>query len=176
MKLFHYTVGLKINSILNDGFLKLTPDAVQAPEMPCCWFSSNDIYEGTARKIGINHRGQQILLTVEQMHATCQGVYRFTFNDMEIPTEVFHWNELKHKLKMSPETISMLERNAVFMGGNKHEWFGTTERVSICNSELQMLDVETLQWKSVSTKSIFQRKNRVLQINFNQAKAMGLVQ
>lgn len=176
MRLFHYTVGLKIHSILNDGFLKLTPEFVQPPELPCCWLSSNDIYEGTARKIGINYQGEQTLLTVEQMNAACQGVYRFEFSSGDIATEVLHWNELKYKLKMSPETINMLEKNAVFMGGNKDEWYGSSEKISISNAELQCLDIESLEWKPVQIKSAVKPHSRVLQISFDQAKAMGLVQ
>jgi hypothetical protein len=52
-KIYHYTTGLKLRSIINSGVIKPTTAKIEPHEKPVAWFSTQDQWEPTATKVPI---------------------------------------------------------------------------------------------------------------------------
>lgn len=137
MNLYHYTVGIKIPSILNDGYLKLTPKQPIENETPLVWVSSNELWEETANKAAYIN-GEYKVLTREQTSLYCNGLYRFMFHVNQISGLMQYKNLLKEKL--IPETLfNSLIDAGVKVNANPDEWYASTSPLFIKNARLQVL-------------------------------------
>jgi hypothetical protein len=52
-KIFHFTTGLKLRSIINSGHILPTTAKIEPHEKPVAWFSTQDHWEPTATKVPI---------------------------------------------------------------------------------------------------------------------------
>jgi hypothetical protein len=52
-KVFHFTTGLKLRSIINTGAIKPTNAQIEPHEKPVAWFSTSPAWEPTATKVPI---------------------------------------------------------------------------------------------------------------------------
>ena len=59
-KIFHYTTGLKLRSIINSGQIKPTTAKIEPYEKPVAWFSTQGQWEPTATKVPIPGMAGQI--------------------------------------------------------------------------------------------------------------------
>lgn len=138
MNLYHYTVGTKIPSILNDGYLKLTPKEPLEDETPLVWLSSNEDWEMTANKGAITQDGKTVVLTKEETSLYANGLYRFVFNSNHL-SNVLSFNQLiSQELMPAPLGVSLVI-SGVKLGGIPSQWYAVTVPLSIKNVKLQAL-------------------------------------
>lgn len=153
MKLFHYTLGIKLKGIFDSGYINTSPLKPKRPEKPICWLSSNAVYEKSAVKMAVIN-GETCFLTIEQMIQHGQGLYRLVFDSNSLDLDVLPWDLLRPKSKLSPVLIKRLLTRAKHAGSNPKEWYGTLDQV--LHIETAMLEVCVLgsngeiQWKPVN--------------------------
>jgi len=58
--IYHYTMGLKLRSIINSGAIQPTTAKIEPHEKPVAWFSTQDHWEPTATKAPIPGMAGQI--------------------------------------------------------------------------------------------------------------------
>ncbi len=125
MRLIHYTIGTKIESILQDGFIATSPKKPAYGEIPLVWLSTNEEYEMTARKVARASNGEDILLSVAQMEEHGSGIYRFVFEVEPTENKLFQdWQYIRNKCGVSSALRRRLIERARNVGADENEWWG----------------------------------------------------
>ena len=180
MRLFHYTVGMKIESILNDGFIQTSPLKPVYGETPLVWLSTNDNYEQTARKAALTATGEELLLTIKQMDEHTSGVYRFVFDiDSENCKELQHWQYIFKRCGISSKIRHRLINRANESGADPQEWWGHI-KTPLSISEDVSLERMIIQedgsffWKDVDLYSLYIKKNNIISMTCNELASKGV--
>lgn len=175
MKLYHYTIGIKVGSILESGVIRTSPVKPPYPEKPISWLSSNATYENSALKLGMLG-GETMIMTLEQMEQQGQGLYRFVFDTELLDVEVMPWSLLRPRCKAKPKIIKRLLDRAKSAKSSPAEWYGTLDQdLPIATATLEvgvMGNDGKLVWREVSKPTV--DASNVLQVTVDEAKAMGL--
>jgi|HubBroStandDraft_4_1064222.scaffolds.fasta_scaffold49897_2 hypothetical protein len=124
MRLYHYTVGDYMLKILASGVILPATKLVPKGERPIVWFSSNPVWEPTARKGDPRTRRS---FSKDETRERCHGLYRFTIDSEQTP--VHAWKKLRLLSKMNPKVADGLESVAREDGANPDEWYGTFHAV-----------------------------------------------
>ena len=98
-KIFHYTTGTRLRSIVNSGAIKPTTAKIEPHEKPVAWFSTQDQWEPTATKVPIpgmagqiataQAQGGLVRITVPGTCATC--VFLATSIPRRHDAQRLHW-------------------------------------------------------------------------------------
>ncbi|HBC3917611.1 hypothetical protein R7P37_23810 [Vibrio sp. 431] len=176
MKLFHYTLGIKLESIFEMGLLRTSPLKPQYPEKPICWLSSNPNFEMSALKLGMDMSGQSSLMTLAQMAKYGDGLYRFVFDSEQMPVDIYPWAILKPRSKAKPKITKRLIERAKLAKANPNEWFGTLDQpISIANAVLEVGEIKhngEIEWSAVHGP--INIDSHVLQVTLTDLKRAGL--
>ena len=178
MKLYHYTLGIKLASIFNNGCIKTSPLKPIWPEKPIAWLSTNANYEKSALKMGVMPGGEESkILTMDQMEEFGQGIYRFVFDSKNLNGIIFPWKTLRKKSKINPVIIKRLEYRATAIKSQTSQWFGTLGKdLPIARSILEKChrcSGGTLKWVEVPMVQSIDT-SKVLQVTVTEAKKIGL--
>lgn len=177
MKLFHYTIGIKLESIFFSGVIRTSPQQPRYPEKPIAWLSSNEVYEKTALKIGMTAGGESQMMTLEQMDLNGQGLYRFVFDTDKVEEEILHWPLLKTRSKAKPKVNKRLLERAKLAGVDPMQWYGTLDQELPINTatleKAELLPDGTINWVEVEN-GVAIDSERVLEVTVQEAKQMGL--
>jgi hypothetical protein len=65
-RIFHFTTGVKLRSIINSGAIKPTTAKIEPNEKPVAWFSTQEQWEATATKVPIPGIQGQIMTAQAQ--------------------------------------------------------------------------------------------------------------
>ena len=72
-RVFHYSTGLKLRSIINSGAIKPTTAKIEPHEKPVAWFSTQEQWEPTATKVPTPGKLGQLITAKSQ-----SGLVRIT--------------------------------------------------------------------------------------------------
>lgn len=157
MNLYHYTLGIKLDSIYKSGVIRTSPKRPVPPELPICWLSSNENYEFTALKSGQTDNKEMFLLNLEEMVYWGQGIFRFVFDHDYLNAagyQIYQWPELSVKCKAEKVIIDRLETRARFAHANSSDWFGTVDQeLPIVRARLQkgtLVSLGKVEWHDVN--------------------------
>ncbi|MDH1472545.1 hypothetical protein [Shewanella sp. GD03713] len=177
MKLFHYTLGIKLESIFASGVIRTSPIKPKFPEKPIAWLSKNPVFENSALKVGIMPgSGDSRIMTLEEMEMHGQGLYRLVFDSEVVEVEVLPWSLLRPRCKAKPKIIKRLLDRAKSASSNPEEWFGTVDQeLPVATATLEVASIQPdgkLQWRPVHRPG-FIDSSRVLEVTVEQAKEIG---
>jgi hypothetical protein len=122
---YHYTVKLRLDSILADGLIKCATEGVFGGERPAVWFTTNPTWEETANKAVDNGFGRESL-TRDQTHEVFEGLVRIAVADETAPHD---WNAYRRLSGVSPKMANALRTLAYRAGSKLGEWFISFEPV-----------------------------------------------
>ena len=145
----------EMGSIGEEGVIRPPPRKPRRPERAVAWLSINDHYEYTAMKLGISRSGEQKMLSLSEMDAHCGGVYRMSFEALDL-AGLLHWSELWKASEMGYEMARRLERRAIECGANPDDWWGSLKVIPIGNRPtIERFNVETMAWQPVGRADVF---------------------
>lgn len=149
-KLYHYTVGGKVKSILESGYLKPTDLYLLPHEKPVLWFSRNPRFEYTSKKtISSFETGHQLEMDFDLHHKLFTNVrFEIECNPKDSLNKFMmrEWNEINVLSNTSPVIKKNLERIGRRMGGNPREWCGTLDCILLNNLNFQVWNSDIEEW------------------------------
>jgi len=131
MRYWHYTTFPALKKILKDEEIKPALKGIEGGEFPAVWFSTNPIWEETARKAVRDKE------TGEQTEALSRDkLFRAGFPPVRIevdPQKVLlrSWKNHRKNSGISKIMAKGLEKTARAMGAEPKEWWVTYEPVSL---------------------------------------------
>ena len=144
MKIWHYTVGVHLKSILESKQIKPATAYISDNEKPVVWLSSNPNWEETANK-AIMKDGEVISLSRIETAKYCGNLFRIEVDS----TLLYNWEYFKNKSGIDKKTSKALEDVAYKQGANPNDWWVCFEPISIYDC----IDIEILindKWVSIS--------------------------
>jgi hypothetical protein len=123
---YHYTVGVRMESILNDGLLLPATAGVPAGEKPAVWFTLRSTgFEPTARKMVMEPGGELRSLSVEETEALADGLYRIGVD----ATSLLDFEAYKALSGVDPRMLAALIKAAQEEGSDPAEWMVSFDAV-----------------------------------------------
>lgn len=129
VRLWHYTVRQHLSGILADKEIRPAIIGVLPGERPAVWFSSNPLWERTARKGLMDERTGKIreLNTMAENHKY-GGLVRIEADTQVVP---INWAEFKRVSGIGRKVARGLQAIAREVGANPDEWYCSFAPVSI---------------------------------------------
>lgn len=121
---WHYTIGLHAEKILQCGFIRCATKHVPLNERPLVWFSMNQDFEPTATR-GKIVDGVRSSMSISEMMEFGRGLVRFGLP----PRTLLTGENLKRRARISSREWTLLQKTAKKAGSGSHDWFGSTEPV-----------------------------------------------
>jgi len=133
MKLvYHYTNGVVIDAILNDGFIKLATAGIKPPERPAAHFSTNPFWDASANrgttvlKKGDYPVGQEFEANLSKdfehrpFDAAWMDKHMGRYRIGVLPEAAPHgWRSYVKLARVDPELVKVFEKGEL---GNPDEW------------------------------------------------------
>lgn len=166
---YHYTIGLKLQSIADEGVIRTSPLKPKWPEKPVAWLSINPVYENSALKVAMTRTGKTKVMTLNDMAQVGQGIFRFLFTEDSICQKIFPWRILRSKSKMPKKLISKLVRRAAEVKANPADWHGCMEPILLDGHNLELF--QNGYWEPVEIEEAIGglgQGGRILQMTADQ--------
>jgi hypothetical protein len=110
MRFFHYTKGVHMPSIINDGEIKTTAVGIACGERPIAWVSTNEDWKYTVNAD----------LDKDELAKMAHGLYR-----IEVTPAFLHpWDSLKMLAQIPPAVQRSLEQVAREDRADPADWWG----------------------------------------------------
>lgn len=123
-KFYHYTHHKALQSILNDGYIRLADKSAYKNVKSIAWVSSNEQWENTATKmVKIDSYSTKSLTFKEQQEYL--GCARIKIKEDGIST----WAKLKHIAKYTYEQIKTLEDLGYEQKAIPEQWHGSLKPI-----------------------------------------------
>lgn len=126
MRIWHYTVGTWLRSILEDRMITPATTNVPVGERPVMWATTSSRWEPTANK-GLNRDGRIISLKKTDTAVFGEGLYRIELVPEAAP---YGWDEYKHLGHIPEKTAKALTRVAREQGSHWRDWRVSFEPVA----------------------------------------------
>ncbi len=123
--IWHYTVGIKLPSIIASGVIRRATAGVYPPEKPVTWFSTNPTWEVTASKAPINSDVPSEVLR-DFNHRMGGGLVRI---EVELRHAPFGIDDLHRVARCDRREVEGLKRIGIRGGANPSEWRFTPKEV-----------------------------------------------
>lgn len=117
--LWHYTVGIRLASILADGLIRPAIAGVRSHERPGVWFSADPVWEPTANKSIADAHGRILLGDKASTEHFGRGLYRIAVAPETAPTS---WREHRATSGITRKEAG-LEAIARKRGSRPDRWF-----------------------------------------------------
>lgn len=117
--LWHYTCGIKIQSIISDGLIKQATAHIEPGEKPVVWFSSNKLWEPTASKATMRNN-RLYRLTRDETEREASGLFRISVSKETAP---HNWDDYVNLSGASSQMISLMKKNGYNQGSRISQWF-----------------------------------------------------
>ena len=117
---WHYTMGIKLRSIMEDGVIKPATARVPQGEKPVVWFSTNQEWEPTANKSWQNSDGQIMIGDKDKTAELGLGLVRI---GVEPDTAPYDWHTIKKASGMSGKMANGLYRVGIDCGSRPGDWW-----------------------------------------------------
>ena len=139
MKLiWHYTAVHRIADILRCGYVDVARLHVVPPEKPLAWFSADQDWERTVRKLAP-------LGSMQEMLRVGIKLYRIGVLPEAAP---LNWTAIRKQSGMSGKTVHLLLQNAKRWGANPWDWYGSFSPVP--ESQWQAVEIFKNGWEKVT--------------------------
>ena len=127
---WHYTVGIKMRLIVQDGYLKPSNTNAPAGEKPGVYFTTRETFEPTAVPSRVNAvtREKWDFSSLEELAQWCDGLYRIGVSD-DYP--LHPWLKLCRLARIGERYRRGLEKFARGVGSNPYTFWGTLRPVPI---------------------------------------------
>lgn len=150
--IYHYTLGLYLPRIQDDGYLKLTPsqEVVLPGETRAVWFTTMKKMPPTAQKpMSVNGKLRRV--TLGELSIKGQGLYRFA-GDKDALGALW-WQRHKKKLAHGSQRRS-LEQYAKSLDEKPASWYVVTRPVDIQEVRLEKFIAGKWEEVSLETESV----------------------
>jgi hypothetical protein len=148
MRIFHYTVGIRLLKILEDQKIKCATAFIGKKEKPVVWFSTNQEWEKTANKMWNDKKGRLISLSKEETEELGNGLVRIEVTPETAP---YTWEDYKQKARVDRRILSGLYKVAKDQGADPREWRVSFVPVKMENwLSVELWDGE--KWKEIAGK------------------------
>jgi len=117
--IWHYTIGQCLPGIFESNEIKLATTGLPRKVKPAVWFSTNPVWEETARKLHIDEEGKVHFGTKETTHIMGGGLIRIEVFPEAAP---YIWKDYKRMSGKSKVFLKALESAAREQGANPEEW------------------------------------------------------
>lgn len=117
-RLYHYTVGVHLQSILDTGAILPADLYLEPNEIPAVWFSANPLMEPTARK-GCSEGGVHRTLSMEETRQRCGGLYRFQLSPEVLTCDMTGYRDLSG---ITAWGFKKLVQSGRRQGANPQDW------------------------------------------------------
>lgn len=146
---WHYTIGIRLISIVNTGALLTTDVLVQPDEHPVLWFSLNPTWEPTANKAMITKEGDFVTLTKDETRQTGGALVRFGYpRSLLLP-----WNELRRQANIGRKKAKGLEASGYSQGALPAHWMGSLDAIFLDDLIIEVWDGE--RWNCIQDPSAY---------------------
>lgn len=145
-RIFHYTIGERLASIMKNG-IRLATAYVPVEVRPVVWFSTAPVWETTANK-GAMIDGEYRTLTRDETRALGGGLVR-----VEVAPEVapYKWKDYCTLSGDTEESLKGLKRTARHQGSDPRNWRVSFEPVP--TDRFLAVEVwENSRWQSVKPR------------------------
>lgn len=132
--LWHYTPWSYLPKIVENGALRGS-NAGAPGEVPMLWFSANQRWEPTARKLLLSPSGNAEQLTFEQQ-ADLYGAIRFGISADDV--RLLNWKSACTAAGTPRESRRELERVGKRIGASPSDWFATSAQIPLEELRLQV--------------------------------------
>jgi len=140
MRFFHYTVGMKLESIKRSGFLKTSPEKPKPREKSLVWLSTNPVWEVTAAKAAYeSSTNKQRLLSKEEMANELGGLFRFVIDSETYPDTIYPWVRLPTVARIPKIIKDRLVKRAKLAKADPMEWAGVLGVIQVERTTLEKL-------------------------------------
>lgn len=139
---YHYTVGKCFQGILSTGHIMQATAGILAWERPVVWFSTNPMFEPTARKWDMT-TGR--VLSVEECRRRCGGLVRLGMKTQSL----IPWPDLARAAGIRRDRRRSLEQVGRRQGANPAHWWGSLEPVTLEDIEVFDVAMDDLNWTSL---------------------------
>ena len=116
---FHYTVGNKLEAILESGELRPTGAHIDTGERPVVWFTKCPEWDNTANKSVGTRDGEIVHLDRAGTHLLAGGLVRFLVPEQAAPHD---WRAFVRKSGVSKQTARRLAEVARKRGVDPADW------------------------------------------------------
>lgn len=116
MLVWHYTIWLE--EIVRDGVIRLATENVRDPRQHVVWFSKNQQWEGTVRKLNLRLGRHETF--VEMAQAGILGRI-----GVEPGPGLVGWREYQRRSGIPRADARLLEEAARGWGANPHDWLAS---------------------------------------------------
>jgi hypothetical protein len=146
MKLFwHYTGGPHMQSILRCGCVDVASSYVAPPEKPVAWFSADQYWERTVRKI-VPEIGMKDIGMQEMLRAGIK-LYRIGVSPEAVP---LNWTAIRKQSGMPTQMANHLVAAAKDLGANPFDWRGSF--LPVAESQWRAIEVFHDGWRDYSSQ------------------------
>jgi len=118
MRIWHYTVGVRLRSILKDQMIEFATTGIRTGERPVVWATTSPKWEPTANK-AINRDGHNVFLDKRETTTHGEGLYRIEVMPEAVP---YGWDEYKRLSNIDERMAKGLARVAREQGSNYRDW------------------------------------------------------
>lgn len=127
MKIWHYTVGVHLRSIVRDGQINPSTAWVGEGERPAVWCTINPQWEATANKAMRMDDGQLRALSKRETASEGEGLYRIEVMPEACP---YGWNDWKRLSRINERLARSLARVGREVGSNYDDWRASFEPIT----------------------------------------------
>jgi hypothetical protein len=124
---WHYTPGVHFSSIMRDGFIRGATAHVPENEKPVVWFSLDQFFEPTSKKLFQHDDGTLRKLSMEETHAAYEGLFRFGVP----PKHLLSGDNLRRRANIQRESWNALVKSALRDGASPNLWYGSLDAVAV---------------------------------------------
>lgn len=131
---WHYTIGVNLESIRAEGVLRPTSELVRPPERAAVWFTVRPNWEPTANKRLRGPNDELVLLNREQTEVYCAGLCRFGFPANVAP---YTWGDHLRGGRINKRVARELSSDARALGSDPWDWRLSYEAVAVNGMVIQ---------------------------------------
>ena len=107
MRLFHYTIGVLLKKIIEDGQIKLATTGIPPHVKAAVWCTTKPSWEQTCNKAIRLEDGTVRDLNEKETHERCGGLFRIEIDPKAAP---YKWKDYKNLSGDHPKILRALEK------------------------------------------------------------------
>ena len=143
---WHYTTGENFYKIVGTGLLLPSDINLDPGESPVLWFSKNQAWESTSRKMVRQGKGSFRILSKRETAKLGRGLVRFGYRS----DDLLDWTVLPKLAGMHSARVRALEVVGRNQGANPSDWMGRLTPLDVRDLVIDVMDKKQ-GWTRVQT-------------------------